>query len=157
MTQLQVLEGEQRVQGFALGLTGRPLPRWNLFTGYTYLDSKILASQDLQNNVPIEGKQLQNTPRHSANLWTTYDIGEQWQVGTGVFFIGERFANNSNTNLVPKTVRWDATVAYQLNQNIQLRLNALNLTDALYYDGVAGGRVIPGAGRTFILSGNFRY
>jgi len=157
VTQLQVLEGEQRVQGFELGLTGRPLPRWNLFTGYTYLDSKILASQDLQNNVPIEGKQLQNTPRHSANLWTTYDIGEQWQVGTGVFFIGERFANNSNTNLVPKTVRWDATVAYQLNQNIQLRLNVLNLTDALYYDGVAGGRVIPGAGRTFILSGNFRY
>ncbi len=44
-----------------------------------------------------------------------------------------------------------------LNQNVQLRLNALNLTDALYYDGVSGGHVVPGAGRTFILSGNFRY
>src|SRR4029450_5022104 len=80
-TLLMVLEGKQRVQGFELGLTGRPLPRWNLLTGFTYLDSKILASNDLQNNVPIQGKQLQNTPRYSANLWNTYDIGEQWQVG----------------------------------------------------------------------------
>jgi catecholate siderophore receptor len=157
VTNLLVLEGKQRVQGFELGLTGRPLPRWNLLTGFTYLDSKILESNDLQNNVPIQGKQLQNTPRYSANLWTTYDIGEQWQVGTGVFYISERFANNSNTNLVPMTVRWDATVAYQLNRNVQLRLNAINLTDELYYDGVHPGHVVPGAGRTFILSGNFRY
>jgi catecholate siderophore receptor len=157
VTNLLVLEGKQRVQGFELGLTGRPLPRWNLLTGFTYLDSKILESTDLQNNVPIQGKQLQNTPRYTANLWTTYDIGEQWQVGTGVFYTSERFANNSNTNLVPMTVRWDATVAYQVNRNVQLRFNALNLTDELYYDGVHPGHVVPGAGRTFILGGNFRY
>jgi catecholate siderophore receptor len=156
-TLLQVLAGEQRVQGFELGVTGRPLPRWNVFVGYTYLDSRVLEALDVQNGVPIKGKQLQNTPKHSATLWTTYDIGEQWQVGTGVFFIGERFANTSNTNQVPETVRWDATVAYQLNQNIQLRLNAINLTDSLYFEGIHPSHVVPGAGRTFILSGNFRY
>jgi catecholate siderophore receptor len=156
-TLLLVLEGKQRVQGFELGLTGRPLPRWNVFTGFTYLDSKILESMDVQNGVPVQGKELQQVPRYSATLWTIYDIGEQWQVGTGVVYLSERFANNSNTNEVPKTVRWDATVAYQFNKNIQLRLNALNLTDELYFDGVAGGHAIPGAGRTFILSGNFSY
>jgi catecholate siderophore receptor len=156
-TLLLVLEGKQRVQGFEVGLTGRPLPRWNLFTGFTYLDSKVLESQDVQNGVPVEGKQLQNTPRYSANLWTTYDIGEKWQVGTGVFYVSERFANTSNTNEVPKTVRWDATVAYQINRNIQLRFNAQNLTDALYFDGIHPSHVVPGAGRTFILTGNFRY
>jgi catecholate siderophore receptor len=156
-TLLQVLEGKQRVQGFEVGLTGRPLPRWNLFTGFTYLDSKVLESFDVQNGVPVEGKQLQNTPRYSATLWTSYDIGEQWQVGTGVFYVSERFANTSNTNEVPKTVRWDATVAYQFNKNIQLRLNAINLTDELYFDGIHPSHVVPGAGRTFILSGNFRY
>jgi catecholate siderophore receptor len=156
-TQLQVLEGAQRVQGFEVGIAGRLLPHWNLFAGYTYLDSKILESNDLQNNVPIEGKQLQNTPRHSASFWSTYDIGEQWQVGTGVFYLGERFANSSNTNRVPETIRWDATVAYQLNKHVQLRLNALNLPDALYYETVQSSRAVPGAGRTFILSGNFTY
>jgi catecholate siderophore receptor len=156
-TLLLVLEGKQRVQGFEVGLTGRPLPRWNLFTGFTYLDSKVLESQDVQNGVPVEGKQLQNTPRYSANLWTTYDIGEKWQVGTGGFYVSERFANTSNTNEVPKTVRWDATVAYQINRNIQLRFNAQNLTDALYFDGIHPSHVVPGVGRTFILTGNFNY
>jgi catecholate siderophore receptor len=156
-TQLLVLEGKQRVQGFEVGLIGRPLPRWNVFTGFTYLDSKILESQDVQNGVPVQGKELQNIPRYSATLWTTYDIGEKWQVGTGVLYLSERFANTSNTNEVPKTVRWDATVAYQFNRNIQLRLNALNLTDELYFDGIHPGHVVPGVGRTFILSGNFRY
>ena len=156
-TLLQVLEGKQRVQGFEVGLTGRPLPRWNLFTGFTYLDSRVLESFDVQNGVPVEGKQLQNTPRYSANLWTTYDIGEKWQVGTGVFYVSERFANTSNTNEVPMTVRWDATVAYQFNRYVQLRFNAINLTDELYFDGIHPSHVVPGAGRTFILSGNFRY
>jgi catecholate siderophore receptor len=156
-TQLLVLEGKQRVQGFEVGLTGRPLPRWNLFTGFTYLDSKTLESQDIQNGVPVQGKELQNTPRYSATLWTTYDIGEKWQVGTGVFYLSERFANTSNTIEVPKTVRWDATVAYQINRNIQLRFNAQNLTDELYYETNHPSHTIPGAGRTFILTGNFRY
>lgn len=156
-TQLQVLQGAQRVQGFEIGVAGRFLPRWNLSAGYTYLDSKILTSRDLQNNVPIQGKTLQNTPRHSVTLWTTYDLDDAWQLGSGVTYVGERFANNSNTNRVPATIRWDATVAYQLSKQIQLRLNALNLTDALYYEGVHPGHVVPGAGRTILLHGNFRF
>ena len=67
-TLLLVLEGKQRVQGFELAIISRPLPRWNLLAGFTYLDSKVLESQDVQNNVPVQGKQLQNTPRYSANL-----------------------------------------------------------------------------------------
>ena len=128
-----------------------------MFTGFTYLDSKTLESQDIQNGVPVQGKELQNTPRYSATLWTTYDIGEKWQVGTGVFYLSERFANTSNTIEVPQTVRWDATVAYQINRNIQLRFNAQNLTDSLYYETNHPSHTIPGAGRTFILTGNFRY
>ena len=82
---------------------------------------------------------------------------EKWQVGTGVFYVRGRFANTSNTSLVPKTVHWDATVAYQFNRYVQLRFNAINLTDELYFDGIHPSHVVPGAGRTFILSGNFRY
>lgn len=156
-TQLQILEGEQRAQGFELGLAGRPLPRLNLFAGYTYIDSETVRSLNLQNNIPIEGKQLQNTPRHSATFWAAYDLTDAWQVGTGVLYMGERFANTSNTNSVPETLRWDATVAYQLNKHVQLRLNAINLTDALYFEGIQGNRAIPGPGRTFVLSGNFTY
>ncbi|MGE3541561.1 MAG: TonB-dependent receptor [Candidatus Tectimicrobiota bacterium] len=125
--------------------------------GYTYHDSETVASNNLQNNVSIEGKQLQNTPQHSASFWAAYDIDQTWQVGTGVLYVGERFANTSNTNSVPETIRWDATVGYQLNKHVQLRLNAINLTNELYFAGVHPSHVIPGPSRTFVLTGNFTY
>jgi catecholate siderophore receptor len=157
ITGLMVLEGEQRVQGVEFGVAGRFLPRWNLFAGYTYLDSELLKALDAPGAVPTQGNELANTPKHSMNFWTTYDIGERWQVGTGVTYGGERFSNVQNTNVVPDYVFWDATVAYQLNKNMQLRLNVQNITDELYYTNVHPQHVVPGSGRTFIMTGNFRF
>lgn len=156
-TGLQVLEGEQRVQGFEVGVIGRPLPSLNVFLGYTYLDSEILESNEVVNGVSVVGNEMPNTPEHSFSLWTTYDFLERWQVGTGIYYVGERFANNANTNVAPSHVRWDMSVGYQITKNIQLRLNAINLTDELYFDGVHPAHIIPGAGRTFIATGIFNF
>jgi catecholate siderophore receptor len=157
ITGLQVLEGEQRAQGFEVGVVGRPLASWNVFAGYTYLDSEILKSNEVVNGVSVVGNDLPNAPQHSATFWTAYDFLERWQVGTGIFYVGERFANNANSNRVPDYVRWDATVGYQVNQNLQLRLNVINLTDELYFEGVHPAHVIPGGGRTIIGTVLFRY
>jgi catecholate siderophore receptor len=156
-TGLQVLDGKQRVKGFELGLVGRPLPALNVFLGYTYLTSEIVESNEVVNGVSVVGNELPNAPHNSLSLWTTYDFLERWQVGTGVIYVDERFANNANTNVAPAYVRWDMTVGYQLNKNIQLRLNAINLTDELYFDGVHPSRVIPGAGRTIIGTALFNF
>ena len=157
ITGLQVLEGEQRVQGFELGMVGRPLPALSVFAGYTYLDSEILKSNEVVNGVSVVGNEMPNAPHNSFSFWTTYDFLERWQVGTGIFYVDERFANNANTNVAPSYVRWDMTVGYQINKNIQLRLNAINLTDELYFDGVHPSHIIPGAGRTFIATGIFNF
>jgi catecholate siderophore receptor len=156
-TGLQVLEGEQRVQGFEVGVIGRPFPALNVFLGYTYLDSEILESNEVVNGVSVVGNEMPNAPEHSFSLWTTYDFLERWQVGTGIYYVGERFANNANTNVAPSHVRWDMSVGYQITKNIQLRLNAINLTDELYFDGVHPSHIIPGAGRTFIATGIFNF
>jgi catecholate siderophore receptor len=157
VTGLQVLEGEQRVQGFEVGVVGRPLPSLNVFLGYTYLDSEILESNEVVDGVSVVGNEMPNAPTHSFSLWTSYDFLERWQVGTGIYYVGERFANNANTNVAPSHVRWDLSVGYQINRNIQLRLNAINLTDELYFDGVHPAHIIPGAGRTFIATGIFNF
>jgi catecholate siderophore receptor len=157
ITGLQVLEGEQRVQGFEVGVVGRLLPSWSVFGGYTYLDSEILKSNEVVNGASVVGNELPNAPQHSATFWTTYDFLERWQVGSGIFYVGERFANNANTNRGDGYVRWDATVGYQINQNIQLRLNVINLTDERYFEGIHPAHAIPGAGRTIIGSGIFRF
>jgi catecholate siderophore receptor len=157
VTGLQVLEGEQRVQGVEFGVYGRPLPALNMFLGYTYLDSEILESNEVVNGVSVVGNELPNAPHNSLSFWTTYDFLERWQVGTGVFYVDERFANNANTNVAPSTVRWDMTVGYQINRNLQLRLNAINLTNELYFDGVHPAHIIPGAGRTIIGTALFNF
>ncbi len=106
---------------------------------------------------PSSVMRLPNAPHNSFSLWTTYDFLERWQVGTGIFYVDERFANNANTNVAPSYVRWDMTVGYQINKNIQLRLNAINLTDELYFDGVHPAHIIPGAGRTIIGTAIFNF
>jgi catecholate siderophore receptor len=150
---VQVLEGKQRVQGFEIGLTGRVLPGWNVFTGYTFLDSEFVNSTD----AAVMGNDLQNTPRHSANLWTTYDFFDKWQVGGGPTVVGRRYANNQNTNKVDAYVRWDSTIAYKVNEKVELRLNAQNMTNAFFIESVHPSHIVPGAGRTFIFSTSVKF
>ena len=148
------MTGKQRSQGFEIGATGRVLPGLNVFAGYTFLDTKIQKD----NTVPsVVGNEIQNVPKHSATLWTTYDFLEKWQVGGGPSYVGSRYANNANTNRVPGFVRWDSTVAYQLTKNVQLRVNAINLTNQLYFDSISGSKAVPAAGRTFIGSASFKF
>ena len=149
-----VVTGKQRSQGFEVGVTGRLLPGLNVFSGYTFLDTEILED----NTVPsVVGNEIANVPKHSANLWLTYDFLEKWQVGGGPTYVGSRFSNNANANRIPGYVRWDSTIAYQLMRNVQLRVNAINLTNQLYFDSVGGSKAVPGAGRTFIGSVNFKF
>jgi len=54
-------------------------------------------------------------------------------------------------------VRWDLSLGYQINKNIQWRVNAINLTDELYFDGIHPAHLIPGAGRTLIATGIFNF
>lgn len=148
-----VLEGKQRVQGFEIGVAGRVLPNLNVFGGYTYLDSEFVDSP----NPDVEGNELLNVPRHSATLWVTYDFFEKWQIGGGPTYVSSRYNNAANAARIPGHVLWDATIAYQLTKNIQLRLNGINLTNDLYYSNISGGHVVPGNGRTLIFSTSIKF
>ncbi len=148
-----VLDGEQRVQGVELGISGRIFPNLNVFAGYTYLDSEFRKSPD----PTVEGNALLNVPEHSATLWATYDFLEKWQIGGGPTYVSSRYNNAANVARVPGHVLWDATLAYQLNKNFQFRLNGINLTNDHYYSSLSGGHVLPGNGRTFIFSTSFKF
>jgi catecholate siderophore receptor len=154
---VQVLDGKQRSQGFEFSVAGRILPGWNVFGGYTFIDAEIVKSNDLQGGIPIEGNVPQNIPKHTATLWMTYDFLDKWQIGGGPTYVGQRYANNSNTNEVDGYFRWDSTIAYQLTEKFSLRLNAENISNKNFYESVHPSHVIPGAGRTFILSGGFKF
>ena len=147
-----VLDGRQRVDGVELGATGRLTEQWNIVASYAYLDSEIVES-----NTPAEvGNRLGNVPVHSGSLWTTYDLPFGLEVGGGVRFAGSRFTNVSNTRKVDGYAVVDATVAYDLYQQMTLRLNGFNLFDKRYADQVGGGHFIPGPGRSVLATIAFR-
>lgn len=148
-----VLEGEQRIDGLELGVSGSPTDPWYVFVGYTFLDSEVLAS----NTLAEVGKQIANTPEHSVSLWTTYRLRSSFEIGGGAQFVDDRFNNNTETRFAPGYWLFDAMASYDLNERFTLRLNVTNLTDERYIDRVGGGHFIPGATRSATLTTQIKF
>lgn len=153
---LQVLDGESRVDGVAIGVTGNLTPEWAIFANYTYLDSKVKQSVSdfcltspgatgCSNSVaipdPQAGDRLIQTPKHSGSLFTTYAFPFGLQIGYGLTYQG-RFATNQR-NLLQRTqfmvddyLIHRAFVSYDFNNGLVAQLNVTNLTNEDYYTGV---------------------
>lgn len=151
--------GNVQVSGARAGFSGRITPEWQVFGGYAYLNGVIIQGLNYQNGQGnTTGKVPLNTPRDTANLWTTYTFNETYEVGGGFFYVGQRYANNTNTVVVPAYTRVDLTAAYK-QPAYDVRLNVYNLFNTKYYDGVIasdGGRAVVGSGLTGMITLNYR-
>lgn len=149
---VDILDGSQRVYGLEIGISGNVTDKWQVYGGYTVVSSRIDAS----NTANEVGKEIQNVPSHAAALWTTYQLPYDFTVGFGGNYVAKRYANNTNTNAVDAYWKIDGMIGYAVTDGIDIQLNFNNLTDALYFEGV-GGRAIPGAGRSVLLTTNFSF
>ena len=150
------LTGDVRVRGFEVGAAGRITRDWQVIAGYTFLDAKIVSASALDGTL---GKVPLNTPRHSASLWSTYNVTRAWEVGGGVTYMSGRFANNTDTTSVGDYVRWDATVAWH-QPRYDVRLNLFNIANRLNYDALIpsdGGRSVPGVDRTALVTFTYKF
>jgi catecholate siderophore receptor len=148
------LDGDVRVRGYQLGIAGHITNKWQVFGGYTYMDGEVLKALD-----GTAGKTPANTPRNMLTLWTTYAFTPQWEIGGGPTYMSSRYAANTNYVSVPGYTRWDAMAAYHAKK-FDIQFNVLNMTDKKYYDALIpsdGGRAVPGVGRTFIGTLNYRF
>jgi catecholate siderophore receptor len=151
-----VLDGKQIVRGIEVGAVGAITKEWQVFAGYTFLHTDVEAS----NTASEEGAQFSNAPEHSANLWTTYLLPWNLEVGTGVQYVGERLNNlssNANVREAPDYWLFDAMLGFQATQQLTLRLNVYNLADERYIDRVGGGHFVPGPGRSAILTASLNF
>jgi catecholate siderophore receptor len=148
-----VLQGEHRVQGIEVGLSGRLTRQWSVFTGYAFMDSVIAAS----NTVAEIDNALALTPNHTFNLWTTYELPLGLSIGGGAQYMDAVFRNATNATRVPSYWLTNALVSYKVNQFMTVRFNGQNLADKYYVDRVGGGHYIPGAGRQLIVSSDFHF
>jgi catecholate siderophore receptor len=175
-----ILTKKRRTDGIELEAAGRITRDWEVFAGLALMDARILEVAQNVNattgvitsgNPEYVGKRARNTPRYTANVWTTYRIAGPWKIGGGAEAKGDREAVNPSgagavptlngaykPNTAPSYVRWDAMAAYE-QKKWALRINVKNLFNKIYYDAVYdnGAFTVPGARRTVILTAELKF
>ncbi len=156
---LEVFHGRERVAGIEFGAVGHLSSKWQVLVNYTYQNGKITASSD----PTLIGNPVLNAPKHTAALWTTYELPWNFEIGAGLNVVSSRTAEeapdpvNGEIKGAPGYVILSAMLKYHVSKNIDLQANVTNLTDKYYYDGVHPGHAVPGEGRVVYVSTNFKF
>ncbi|WP_404783701.1 TonB-dependent siderophore receptor [Altericista sp. CCNU0014] len=144
--------GEQASQGIEFDLAGEILPGWKIIASYGYTNAFI--SKD---TTGFEGQQKDNVPKHTASLWSSYEIQKGslrgLGFGLGVFFVGDRFGDLDNSYVLPGYVRTDAALFYK-RDNWRVGLNVRNLFGQRYFTGSDGGRLSITVGEPITVIGS---
>ncbi|MFB0612574.1 TonB-dependent receptor [Aurantiacibacter poecillastricola] len=142
VTNLTTLVGESEVEGFELGLVGKPVEGLSLSLGYAYLDGEITDSADRDDI----GTVLQQVPEHQITAWARYDLTDRLGFGAGLIHQSDQFASNSNNVVLPSYTRVDAAIFFEATDRLTLQANVENLFDEDYYPSAHGDNNIqPGA------------
>lgn len=151
--------GTTRVEGFELGIAGKITDRWSVFGGYTYMDGRVLSSA-LANGafVTTPGNKLQNVPRNTFALTSTYELIRGLKIGGSAFYTSDRYVNSANTSRVPGYWRFDALGSYDVTQNFAIQLNIWNIANTKNFESLSGfGAAQPGTGRTAVLTARYKF
>jgi catecholate siderophore receptor len=172
----QQLNGSARVDGVALGASGRLTDQWSVFANYTYLTSQVLQGvSDFSAAAGLDftkGDEIASVPDHAFSLFTTYDLPRDIQVGYSLSYQGKTYLSQhgqitgstpplrTTIPLVTTDDYWlsRATVSWKATDAIELRLNVNNLFDEVYYNrGRNNGWATPGDRRNATLTANYRF
>lgn len=138
-----VQTGEQRTEGFEIGLQGQVTPWWQVFAGYANLDSEITKTSA---SAP-KGRKVGLVPDHMTSIWNRFDLGQGWGVGLGVINQSSSYTSFTNSVKLPSFTRVDGAVYYTFNdRKTRLALNVENITDKEYFPTAhSDNNISPGA------------
>jgi outer membrane receptor for ferric coprogen and ferric-rhodotorulic acid len=120
-----IAAGRATDQGFELEITGQPLPNWNLYAGYTYLNVRFDNDQpDLTDGTD---------PKHLFKLWTNYRFTQGMM--SGVTVGGGMLAQTRISRGVEQGgyAIFNAQVGYRFNKHVEASLNLNNIFNRSYY------------------------
>ncbi|ABV89546.1 TonB-dependent siderophore receptor [Shewanella pealeana] len=143
--------GEQRHKGFEMGAQGQVSDSWFMTGSMMYLDAEYLRPE----TDSLNGKTPVDAPEWSANVWTRYEMTDDLALNFGAIYVGERFANTSNSISKDGYVRFDMGAAYTMDvmgSDVSMRVNVKNLFDTDYLAGGTNTDVTVGQGRHFSLA-----
>ena len=152
--------GRKRVQGIELGATGELARNWLVSAGYLYMDTSVSAGKV----ITAGGENhLTYTPKSALTLWTSYDLPFGLKIGGGARYSDRLLRGTDGAIGTPAhtDAYWvfDAMASYQVNRNLDIRLNVYNLGDERYVASInkSGYRYTPGTPRAASLTANLRF
>ena len=166
LDQTQIIQtGKRTVEGIELGVVGNLTPNWEISAGVAKMDTEI--EQGLNNQA---GLQIVWSPEFTFTSWTTYRTPIGLSIGGGARYVDSVIRpvttngvppppNTTNMRVAPDYWVVDAMLGYEINEKIQLQLNAYNLTDEVYAATLnnSGARYSPGTPRSALLTVNFTF
>ncbi len=148
-TDITTQGGEQKHRGFEVGAQGKLGDSWFVTSSMMYLDAEYQTGDEREGKTPIDA------PEWSANIWTRYEVTDNFAMNFGAIYVGERFANVDNTISKDGYVRFDIGAAYTMDimgKDVSIRANVRNLFDTDYIDGGQYNMVTLGQDRNFSVA-----
>lgn len=145
-----ILTGEQRVRGVELDVTGEILPGWNVIANVSHLDAEIT-----RDNTFAVGNRLNGVPDFSGRIWTSYSFRggalSGLSLGGGVRVVGKRQVDLDNRFTIAGYETLDASIRYAIDEHWEVAVNAENLADTFFVEGVQGdNNLYPGTPRRIV-------
>ncbi|MFC3562715.1 TonB-dependent siderophore receptor [Pedobacter jamesrossensis] len=151
--------GAQRSRGLEIESSGFIMPNWQFNAGYSYVDAII--KDDF--NPELIGQRVQNTPKHSASLWSRYDFKgtgliKDIGLGAGVQYSGTKLPLYIRDFILPAYTLVDAALYYvPSGKKVQLAVNVNNILNKTYWVGAQNYlRLFPGTPRNVMFNVTYR-
>lgn len=159
--------GKTRVQGVELAAVGQLTNFWQVSAGIATMKTKQLDSNSFSTTTGLTSQSsgVRWSPELTATLWTSYTWGPA-TLGGGARYVSEQkrlvTGDDPATAVVPSIPSYwvaDLMAAYQIDKNINLRLNVYNLFDKEYIGTLnnSGARVTMGAPRSAMLTATYQF
>ena len=123
--------GEQSSRGVELELFWLPLDVVSVDFNLAITDPQYEEYRSDTND--YSGKTPRNVPEKTANLWVSWQFLPHWTASLGSRYVSERYADYANTSKLPNYVVYDASLQWQLSDELRLSLRGKNLSDTADY------------------------
>ncbi|MCY9845942.1 TonB-dependent receptor [Vibrio caribbeanicus] len=142
---------EARHQGIELEMRGQITQQWDISVGYSYLDAKDKKTDKKPNDVSD----------HLFSLWSTYQLNENWRLGGGAKYVGDRYAGDDEAVALGDYTTVDLMAAYTTGRH-KIQANAYNVFNEKYILGATNGKsglnqIGYGAPVEFMLSYGYQF
>lgn len=119
--------GQQSSSGIEFMLRVNPADFLTVDFNAAFVDAEF--DEFFSGGVSLAGNTPRNVPEKTANLWLNLTPINKFQLGGGLRYVDERFADDSNSSTLPAYLVFDASAQILLADSTTLILRGRNLTD----------------------------